>query len=152
MMFKQIAARRVSAGTDKIWQSSKRHLRGAAIAGACALVMLTAACSGSLGGSGSSVVAVGTEGPSTTIQLGWQPNLDAVAGYMVYYGPEADNTPNLASELPVDAAEFNAFAPAVSFSSATLGLQPGTNVCFRLRAYNSGGGVSAWSEAACGIV
>lgn len=89
----------------------------------------------------------------TILQLGWQPNTDPIAGYIVYFGPAAANTPNVASDLPIASTAFNAQAPTVSYNAATqLGLQTGDSVCFRLRAYNADGALSNWSPAACGTI
>lgn len=86
----------------------------------------------------------------TLLQLSWQPNTDAIAGYRVYYGPSGDQATVQASNLPLTANGFNPQSPNVAYNARRdLGLQPGSPVCFRLRAYNSQQGLSPWSAPAC---
>jgi len=84
------------------------------------------------------------------VQLKWQANPDPIAGYMVYYGPSGDQATVQVSDLSAASAGFDPKAPSVAYSvRRDLGLQPGNNVCFRLRAYNSQQTLSPWSAAAC---
>lgn len=122
------------------------------------------ACSG--GGttttsSPSSSSGVSVQGPlppvgpgESLLQLAWQPNSDGVvAGYRVYYGPSGDQATTQASDLALTAANFNAQAPSVVYNAQRdLGLVAGQSVCFRLRAYNEQGTLSAWSTPACGTI
>lgn len=97
------------------------------------------------GGSGSA-----SNAPGTIVQLGWQPNTDNVAGYIVYYGPTASTATKVASDVSISTNSFNPQAPAVSYNAERdLGAKAGSNVCFRLRAYNNTKTLSDWSQAAC---
>lgn len=93
-------------------------------------------------------------GPGESLlQLAWQPNRDEVAGYRVYYGPTADDATTQASDLPLASRYLNAQAPAVVYNAQRdLGLIAGQDVCFRLRAYNAQGRLSAWSTPVCTTV
>lgn len=90
----------------------------------------------------------------TLLQLVWQPNNDGVvAGYRVYYGPSGDDATTQASDLALTAANFNPQSPAIAYNAQRdLGLATGQTVCFRLRAYNSQGALSAWSAPACATI
>lgn len=84
-----------------------------------------------------------------TLTLTWNPNLDLVTGYIVYYGRTEDTT-TVASDLPIDATGFDPQAPSVTYQSWDgLGLLMGENVCFKLKAYNDAG-QSGLSGPACG--
>lgn len=128
-------------------------------------IFTLAACSG--GGSSTSSETpstsanVGAQAPlppvgpgESLLQLAWQPNSDGVvAGYRVYYGPTGDEATTQASDLSLAAANFNAQAPAVVYNAQRdLGLIAGQNVCFRLRAYNGQGALSAWSTPVCASI
>lgn len=87
----------------------------------------------------------------TVVSLTWQPNTDAIAGYIVYYGPTPEAATTLAVQLAL--ASFNGAPPNVRFNAGRdLGLAHGDGVCFRLRAYNDANVLSAWSAAACGTI
>ena len=119
------------------------------------------ACSG--GGAGSSPASSSSDvnaqaplppvGPGESLlQLAWQPNDAAVAGYRVYFGPTSEEATTQASDLGPNTMGFNAQAPAVIYNAQRdLGLIAGQIVCFRLRAYNDQGALSAWSTPVCGI-
>lgn len=125
------------------------------------------ACSGG-GGSGGpatpsgpgSSASISPQGPlpeagpgEVLLQLVWQPNADNVAGYRVYYGDNAEQATNQASDLAVTATNFNAQAPYVIYNAQRdLGLASGNNVCFRLRAYDQSGTLSDWSAPACATI
>ena len=95
----------------------------------------------------------GTGGTDSLLQLVWQPNTDAIAGYIIYYGPTADTATVQASRLAIGSSGFNAQAPAANYYAARdLNLSQGSNVCFRLRAYNSSDTLSGWSSAACASI
>lgn len=92
-------------------------------------------------------------GPGESLlQLAWQPNNDGVVtGYRVYFGPTADEATTQASDLGPNTINFNAQAPAIVYNAQRdLGLIAGQNVCFRVRAYNDQGALSAWSAPVCG--
>lgn len=92
-------------------------------------------------------------GPGESLlQLAWQPNNDGVvAGYRVYFGPTGDEATTQASDLALNTMYFDAQAPAIVYNAQRdLGLVAGQNVCFRLRAYNDQGALSAWSAPVCG--
>lgn len=126
-------------------------------------IFLLASCSGggSNTGTPSTSAPVGAQAPlppvgpgESLLQLAWQPNSDGVvAGYRVYYGPTGDEATTQASDLSLAAANFNAQAPAVVYNAQRdLGLVAGQNVCFRLRAYNGQGALSAWSTPVCASI
>lgn len=142
---------------------------------AFASAILLAGCSGSTeesGGSGSSVSSAPELPPAsnptppsdptaptpgtatdTVVALAWQPNMDPIAGYIVYYGPTPDAATTLAVQLSLANDPFNGLAPNVSFNAGRdLGLSYGDSVCFRLRAYNTANMLSGWSPAACGTI
>lgn len=111
--------------------------------------------------SSSTGTGVSVQGPlpaagpgESLLQLAWQPNTDGVvAGYRVYYGPSGDQATTQASDLALTATNFNAQAPSVVYNAQRdLGLVAGQSVCFRLRAYNEQGTLSAWSTPACGTI
>lgn len=123
---------------------------------------LLAACTGGSTGSSNSptsdsvsVVGSNTDNTATdtTVNLRWLPNQDSIAGYILYYGPDATNTVKTAVQLSVTGAAFDAQSPSVALNAGNdLGLRHGESVCFRLRAYNSANALSDWSAAACGVI
>ncbi len=128
-------------------------------------LLFLAACSGGAGsnnsGTSSTSASVDAQAPlppvgpgESLLQLAWQPNSDGVvAGYRVYYGPTGEQATTQASDLSLTAANFNAQAPAVIYNAQRdLGLIAGQNVCFRLRAYNGQGTLSAWSTPVCASI
>jgi len=80
-------------------------------------------------------------------QLSWNPNKDAVIGYVVYHG----TTPSTATKQlatvphPADAA-----ATKVSYTidDSAIGWVNGTQACFRLKAYDEFA-MSGYSSAVC---
>ena len=90
----------------------------------------------------------------TLLQLVWQPSNDGVvAGYRVYYGATGDDATTQASDLALNASSFNPRSPTIAYNAQRdLGLSTGETVCFRLRAYNSQGALSAWSAPACATI
>ena len=90
--------------------------------------------------------------PSATLTLSWQPNADNVQGYVVYYGPTSGAVNTEASTIPITAPGVDPLAPSVQFNSwSDLGLLPGNNVCFAVRAYNADG-LSNSSTPVCGLI
>ena len=92
-----------------------------------------------------------TDGTATDVELllSWLPNPDEIFGYIVYYGPAADATVAVASVLSVTDDDFDPQAPSVRYNARLdLNFDEGSNVCFRLRAYNNVG-ESDFSGAAC---
>ena len=88
----------------------------------------------------------------TTLEVSWPPNPESISGHLVYYGPTEDTATTVASDLPVTSSNFNPQAPSVKYNAALdLGLNSGSNVCFRIRAYNNSG-LSEWSKTACGAI
>ncbi len=95
-----------------------------------------------------------TDGTATDVELllSWLPNPDEIFGYIVYYGPAADATVAVASVLSVTDDDFDPQTPWVRYNARLdLNLDEGSNVCFRLRAYNNVG-ESGFSDAACGAI
>lgn len=91
--------------------------------------------------------------PAATLTLSWSADLSGnTLGYIVYYGATAETANLEISNIPVNSAGFDPQAPAQQYDPyGELGLLPGDNVCFRLRAYNDSG-LSQWSDAVCGGV
>ncbi|BAU48115.1 hypothetical protein SVA_1553 [Sulfurifustis variabilis] len=130
------------------------------------LVASMTACSGGSGqdssaptgdqpGSPSQVYTPPAPGSATDVvlQLTWQPNSDPVAGYRVYFGTTPEGATAQLSDLAVANRALNSQAPSVSYNAGNdLGLDPGSQACFRLRAYNSEGVMSDWSQPACATI
>ncbi len=90
--------------------------------------------------------------PNDILTLSWLSNPGGVLGYIIYYGPTPDTADVEITNLPATAVGFEPLTPSQQYDPYTeLGLLPGDNVCFRLRAYNNGG-TSGWSDAICGGV
>lgn len=84
------------------------------------------------------------------LQLSWQPNPDAIAGYRVYFGTTAENATTELSNLAIGSRALDARAPSVTYNAGRdLGLDPGERACFRLRAYDGEGTLSSWSQTTC---
>ena len=75
--------------------------------------------------------------PNFSVKLTWNANTDVVDGYIVYYGSSA-NTAVIPLKL-VDATQLSPDTkPEVSFlMKEDLHLNPGDNLCFRVKAYRS---------------
>jgi hypothetical protein len=86
------------------------------------------------------------------VALSWIPSVSGSdSGYLVYFGPAANNVKNLAFDLSA-ATGLNPDAPYIELSTTKdLQLNPGDNVCFKIRAYTSSQ-VSNKSTAACGVI
>jgi len=90
----------------------------------------------------------GSQGAGTTSEddiplfLAWNSNTD-ILGYIVYYGSTPETAINIASDTSTTSVRI--------MRKTDLGLNPGDNVCFRLKAYN-GHALSGFSAAACGTV
>ena len=91
--------------------------------------------------------------PATLLTLNWSPDLTgSTLGYIVYYGATAETANLEISNIPVNSAGFDPQAPSQQYDPyGELGLLPGDNVCFRLKAYNASG-LSQWSAPVCGGV
>jgi len=77
-------------------------------------------------------------GSNATVKLSWQPNVNTVDGYNVYYGFTADTVNQLASNLPITSVGFDAQVPSVQLNIKNdLGLNAGEYVCFKITAYNT---------------
>lgn len=110
---------------------------------------LLSSTSGNLSADGSPALGSVTS-RDVFINLRWQPNADAVAGYIVYYGPSGSEATVQASNLSAATAGFDVQSPTVTYNTRSdLGLKPGSSICFRLRAYNSQQALSPWSAPAC---
>lgn len=84
------------------------------------------------------------------LQLSWESNPDPVAGYRVYFGTTAGGATTHLSDLTIASRALNSQAPSVTYNAGRdLGLDPGSQACFRLRAFNSEGVLSDWSHSAC---
>jgi hypothetical protein len=88
----------------------------------------------------------------TTLTLTWQPGAETLDGYMVAYGPTPDTATQQISDIKAFSGGFDFTAPSLQYSSwYDLGLHPGDNVCFKVRAYNADG-LSDWSAAVCSVI
>lgn len=86
------------------------------------------------------------------VTLQWNPNPQNITGYIVDFGPTANEVTQLASVMYNNSGDYNPQSPFVQLDVVNdLGLEPGENVCFTIKAFNAGG-VSAPSEAICSTV
>jgi hypothetical protein len=77
---------------------------------------------------------------SAMLTLSWSPNTDGVLGYKVYYGSTGSSAVTEVTDITVYSGGFDPSAPSVQYDAREdLGLSPGDDVCFRLRAYNNEG-------------
>lgn len=76
------------------------------------------------------------------LALAWYPS-EEVDGYIVHAGPTPTTATVKVSVVPTASVELDA--------QTDLGLNPGDNVCFRIRAFNASG-VSAFSGAVCAVI
>ena len=74
------------------------------------------------------------------LTVSWQPNIDEVLGYRLYYGPTGDAATALVGETTTTSMTVDPIND--------LGLSAGDMVCFRTKAYNDQGD-SAYSDATC---
>lgn len=74
------------------------------------------------------------------IALSWQPTPGQIDGYLVHTGPSPELATSVISVTSATSVEFDAVTD--------LGLNPGDQSCFRIKAYNSEG-QSGFSEAVC---
>jgi len=121
---------------------NKDHCRIRRASAAALISMVLAGCGGGgLDQSGSSL---------RSIYVAWQPHPDpSVTGYTVYFGPTISTATAVASDQPVNAANFDPLAPFVTYDvSRNLGLRAGDTVCFRLKAY-SADGETGFSPGTC---
>jgi hypothetical protein len=89
----------------------------------------------------------------STLVVTWQPYPGEAAGYMIYYGPTAENAATLASDLPAGPGAYDPRAPSVTYRPGQdLGLYSGDHVCFRIFAYDVARALSDWSELVCTVV
>ena len=89
---------------------------------------------------------------NTTLTLTWEPNAGELEGYIVYFGPSASAVTEETSDIKAFAGSFDPEAPLVRYDSwFDLGLEPGDQACFKLRAYNADG-ISDSSAPACSVI
>ncbi|MBK9132748.1 MAG: carbohydrate-binding protein [Gammaproteobacteria bacterium] len=89
---------------------------------------------------------------NTTLTLTWSPNSDSIQGYIVYFGPSENAVTTETTNIQAFAGSFDPVNPAIQYDSwYDLGMKPGDNICFKLRAYNADG-ISDWSMPACTMV
>ena len=88
--------------------------------------------------------------PTTSVTLTWRANSEPVVGYRVYFGTSsASSTLIELAQFRTSDSSFPADSPRAEFRSyEDLGLSPGDQACFRLRAYDKSG-VSGFGEAVC---
>lgn len=96
--------------------------------------------------------ASGNGNTSPMISLEWNPAGGVVVGYLVFAGTNQDDITTLFQDMPVNSGSFDPQSPRLEIDPQTeLGLMPGDNVCFAVRAYNVDG-VSSPSPAVCSII
>lgn len=89
---------------------------------------------------------------SVVLTLSWKPNPGSVDGYIVYFGPSANAVTNETTDIKAFAGSFDPATPLIQYDSwYDLGLEPGDQACFKLRAYNAGG-LSNWSSPVCSVI
>jgi hypothetical protein len=89
---------------------------------------------------------------NTVITLTWKPSPGAVDGYIVYFGPSANAVSVETTVIRAFAGSFDPDAPLIHYDSwFDLGLEPGDQACFKVRAYNADG-ISDWSAPVCGLI
>jgi hypothetical protein len=78
---------------------------------------------------------------SKSLNVSWAPSTGSVLGYYVYNGPTASTATTFAATVA---------SPYTNYTTTAkdLNLQTGTQVCFRVKAFNSVG-VSGYSSAVC---
>jgi hypothetical protein len=87
--------------------------------------------------------------PSTSVELTWKANPTPVNGYRVYYGVSPNSIVIELADFSTNDPSFPAGAPKAEFDPYDdLGLNPGDQACFRLRAYDSTG-VSGYTQGVC---
>lgn len=83
------------------------------------------------------------------LTLSWDPSLEEVLGYRVYYGTTSGIATQPLSDLNIASSEIDPQAPSVTYNVGTdLGLHAGDLVCFQVNAYNNSG-ESNVSETMC---
>ncbi len=91
-------------------------------------------------------------GSGVSVVLSWAPSSGTVQGYRVYYGQQGSTADQLVSDLPLNSGLIQPSAPKVTLDSAAdLGLAPGQEACFRIRAYNNAG-TSSFSQPVCSVL
>lgn len=89
---------------------------------------------------------------NVVLTLTWEPNPGTVDGYIVYFGPSANAVNEETTDIKAFAGSFDPDSPLIRYDSwFDLGLSPGDQACFKLRAYNSSG-ISDWSSPVCGVI
>jgi hypothetical protein len=87
--------------------------------------------------------------PVGYVTLTWKANKEPVTGYRVYYGPAASSTVVEIANLKTADPSFSASAPKAEFRIyEDLGIKPGDQACFRLRAYDKTG-LSGYTQSVC---
>ncbi len=136
-----------SCDAGSAWSGSKPLSGNESVGPLTETSTFTLTCTGP-GGSTNRPVTVSVEA-RTVLHLAWNPNPDAVDGYITYFGPSVSTASTLLSNLAVTSPNFDPQAPAVEYDAvADLGLSAGDTVCFRLKAYNAYG-TSGFSEGVC---
>jgi hypothetical protein len=83
--------------------------------------------------------------------LNWDPSPVSLLGYYIYYGATPETASQQVATLSVDLGTIDALDPKWSCDLKNdLGVLPGKQVCFRVKAYD-GFQLSDYSEAACTI-
>jgi hypothetical protein len=87
-----------------------------------------------------------------TIALSWNPSVSGNnSGYLIYFGVTQSRIQELVFDLST-ATGLDPDAPYIEFSSTKdLQLNPGDNVCFKIKAY-AASVVSGKSKAVCGVI
>jgi len=86
------------------------------------------------------------------ITLSWLANSESIVGYRVFYGPDAANTTELASDLTLVSGLIDPTAPSVKFAATSdLNFYSGEKICFKIQAYSETQN-SDMSTATCGTI
>jgi hypothetical protein len=89
---------------------------------------------------------------NTIVTVFWRPNPGTVDGYIVYFGPSVNAVNEETSDIKAFAGNFDPSSPLIQYDSwFDLGLAPGDQACFKVRAYNADG-ISDWSAPACSLI
>jgi len=101
---------------------------------------------------GLDMTASGGTPTNASITVSWNPNADAVDGYILYFGENAATVNTEATVVTNSDAGFNPAVPSIRYDTwYDLGLAPGDGICFKVRAYNANG-VSNLTSAVCGTI
>lgn len=89
---------------------------------------------------------------SSMLTLVWNPNPDNIEGYIVNYGYSANLITETASVLYINSSDIDSRSPSVQYDIyKDLDLNPGEQVCFSIKAFNTVG-TSSSSKPVCTVI